>query len=49
VGRPRNGWVYVVQRNALQLLGIRGWRRGAENKGGWMFSICEQKITCVHT
>jgi len=27
VGRPRTRWAYVVQRHALQLLGIRGWRR----------------------
>jgi hypothetical protein len=27
LGRPRTRWVDVVQRNALQLLGIRGWRR----------------------
>jgi hypothetical protein len=26
VGRPRNRWADVVQRDALQLLGIRGWR-----------------------
>jgi hypothetical protein len=31
VGRPRTRWADVVQRNALQLLGIRGWRRRAEN------------------
>jgi hypothetical protein len=27
--------VDVVQRNALQLLGIRGWRRRAENMDEW--------------
>jgi hypothetical protein len=32
VGRPRTRWVDVVQRDALQLLGIRGWRRRAENR-----------------
>ena len=31
VGRPRTRWGNVVQRDALQLLGIRGWRR-AENR-----------------
>jgi len=25
----------VVQRDALQLLGIRGWRRRAENRDEW--------------
>jgi len=32
VGRPRNRWADVVQRDALQLLGIRGRRRRAENR-----------------
>jgi hypothetical protein len=34
VGRPRTRWADVVQRDALQLLGIRGWRR-AENRNKW--------------
>jgi hypothetical protein len=32
VGRPRIRWADVVQRDALQLLGIRGWRRRAANR-----------------
>jgi hypothetical protein len=32
VGRPRTRWTDVVQRDALQLLGIRGWRRRAANR-----------------
>jgi hypothetical protein len=32
VRRPRTRWAYVVQRDALQLLGIRGWRRRAANR-----------------
>jgi hypothetical protein len=35
VGRPRNRWADVVQRDALQLLGIRGWRRRATNRHEW--------------
>jgi len=35
VGRPRNRWAGVVQRDTLQLLGIRGWRRTAENRDKW--------------
>jgi len=27
LGGPRTRWTDVVQRDALQLLGIRGWRR----------------------
>jgi hypothetical protein len=32
VGRPRNRWADVIQMDALQLLGIRGWRRRVENR-----------------
>jgi hypothetical protein len=35
VGRPRTNWAYVVQRDALKLLVIRGWRRRAENRDEW--------------
>jgi hypothetical protein len=31
VGKPRTRWADVVQRDELRLLGIRGWRRRAEN------------------
>jgi hypothetical protein len=30
VGRPRTRWSDVVQRDALQLLGIRGWNGGVK-------------------
>jgi len=32
VGKPRTRWADVVQREALQLLGIGRWRRNAENR-----------------
>jgi len=32
VRRPRTRWADVVQRDAVQLLGIRGWRRRATNR-----------------
>jgi len=32
VGRPKTKWADVVQRDALQLLGTRGWRRRATNR-----------------
>jgi hypothetical protein len=35
VGRPRTRWAVVVQRDALQLLGISGWGRRAENRDEW--------------
>ena len=43
VGRPRTRWVDVVQRDALQLLGIRGWRRRAENRDEWRRLMREAK------
>ena len=43
VGRPRTRWVDVVQRDALQLLGIRGWRGRAENRDEWRRLIGEPK------
>jgi hypothetical protein len=42
VGRPRTRWADVVQRDALQLLGIRGWRRNA-NRDEWRRLIREAK------
>ena len=44
VERPRNRWADVVQRDALQLLGIRGWRRGAENRDEWRHLMREAKV-----
>jgi hypothetical protein len=35
VGRPRTRWADVVQRDAVQLLGIRGWRRRDANTDEW--------------
>jgi len=42
VGRPRTRWADVVQRDALQLLGIRGWRRAA-NRDDWRHLMREAK------
>jgi len=42
VGRPRTRWEDVVQRDALQLLGVRGWRR-AENRDEWRDLMREAK------
>jgi len=33
----------VVQRDALQLLGIRGWRKRAENRDEWRRFMREPK------
>jgi len=43
VGRPRNRWADVVQKDALQLLGIRRWRRRAENRDEWRRLMREAK------
>jgi len=32
VGRPRTRWADVAQRDALQLLGIKGWSKRVENR-----------------
>jgi len=43
VERPRTRWADVVQRDALQLLGIREWRRRAENRDEWRRFMREAK------
>jgi hypothetical protein len=43
MGRPRSRWADVVQRDALQLLGIRGWRRRAVNRDEWRHLMREDK------
>jgi hypothetical protein len=43
VGRPRTRWAYVVQRDALQLLGTRGLRRRAANRDEWRRLMREAK------
>jgi hypothetical protein len=35
VGRPRTRWAEVVQKDALQLRGIGGWRRRTANRHEW--------------
>jgi hypothetical protein len=43
VGRPRTRWADVVQRDALQLLVIRGGRRRAEIRDEWRLLMREAK------
>jgi hypothetical protein len=43
VGRPRTRWTDMVQRDALQLLGVRGWRRRASNRDEWRHALREAK------
>jgi hypothetical protein len=35
VGKPRTRWKEVVRTDTSQILGIRGWRRRAEDKEEW--------------
>ena len=43
-GRPRTKWADVVESDALQLVGIRGWRRRAENRDEWRRLMREAKV-----
>ena len=43
VERPRTRWADVVQGDALQLLGTRGWRRRAANRDEWRRLMREAK------
>jgi hypothetical protein len=43
VGRLRTRWEYVVQRDALQLLVIKGWRSKAANRDEWRRLMREAK------
>jgi len=43
VGRPRTRWADVVQRDALQLLGVRGCRRRGANREEWRRLMREAK------
>jgi hypothetical protein len=43
VGRPRIRWEDAVQKDALQILGTRGWRRRAESRDEWRQLLREAK------
>jgi hypothetical protein len=43
VGKSRTRWADVVQRDALQLLGIGGWRRRTANRDEWWHLMMEAK------
>jgi hypothetical protein len=43
MGRPRTRWADVVQRDALQLLETRGWRRRAMNRYEWRRLVRDAK------
>jgi hypothetical protein len=35
VQKPRTRWDDIIQGNTSQILGIQGWRIGAEDRGDW--------------
>jgi hypothetical protein len=41
VGRPRNRWEDVIQRDAVNLLRIRNWKAAARDKGEWRKKVGE--------
>jgi hypothetical protein len=43
VERPRTRWADMVQRDALQLLGTREWRRRAKSRDEWRRLVREAK------
>jgi hypothetical protein len=43
VARQRTRWADVIQRDALQLLRIRGWRGRAANRDAWRHHMREAK------
>ena len=43
VERPRSRWMDMVQRDALQLPGVREWRRSAANRDEWRHLMREAK------
>jgi hypothetical protein len=43
MGRPSTRWADVVQRDARQLLGLRGWRIKAANGDEWRSLMREDK------
>jgi hypothetical protein len=48
VGRPKTRWADVVQREALQLLGTRGWRRRATKRDKCRRLVREAKAPKGH-
>jgi hypothetical protein len=43
VGRPRKCWLDEVEQN-LKQMGVRGWRRRAQNRDEWRSIVKEAKV-----
>jgi len=41
VGKPRSRWEEVVRSDTSQVIGIRGWRRHAEEREEWRLLLRE--------
>jgi len=54
VEKPRKRWEDVVRRDTTQTLGMRGWRRQAEDREEWRRPLREVRVqkgldrTCQH-
>jgi hypothetical protein len=35
VGKPRNRWIDVVEEDVKKLMGVRNWKRTAQDREGW--------------
>jgi hypothetical protein len=41
MGRPRNEWEYIIQRDAANLHWIRNWKSVARDKEAWRKKVVE--------
>ena len=43
VGRPKNNWMDIVERDMRQLMGLRNWKRIAMDRQEWRGVLREAK------
>jgi hypothetical protein len=43
VGKPRNRWIDAVEEDAKKLMGVRNWKRRAQDREEWRGLIREAK------
>jgi hypothetical protein len=41
--KPRNRWIDAVEEDAKKLMGVRNWKRAAQDRGEWRGLIREAK------
>jgi hypothetical protein len=42
-GKPRNRWIDAVEEDAKKLMGVRNWKRAAQDREEWRGLIGEAK------